>query len=123
MIYIYDLETFPNFFLASFKDIETKQVYHFEISDRIDQREELREFILDKRIKYLVGYNNINFDYPVLHNTILKDNSLWTSERIYKEVSSIINTKYSSIKDRNVKIPQIDLYKVWHYDNKNKATS
>lgn len=127
MIYIYDLETYPNFFLASFKDIKSGKIYHFEISDRKNQTLELREFLLNKEIKYLVGFNNINFDYPVLHNTILSNtilsNFLWSSYSIYTQVEKIINTKYSSIKDRLVKIPQIDIYKIWHYDNKNKATS
>lgn len=34
----------------------------------------------------LIGFNNLNFDYPVLHNTILKSNKLLTAQEIYKEV-------------------------------------
>ena len=33
-IFIYDLETYPNFFLASFKCIKTNEFFEFEISDR-----------------------------------------------------------------------------------------
>ena len=122
MIYIYDLETYPNFFLASFKSIITNNFYEFEISDRTNDLKELREFLYQKDLK-LVGFNNINFDYPVLHNSILKDNNNWSSEQIYEEVKLIINNKYSSIRDNQTKIPQLDLYRIWHYDNKNKSTS
>ena len=33
-IFVYDLETFPNFFLAVFKSIKAAKFYYFEISDR-----------------------------------------------------------------------------------------
>lgn len=122
MTYIYDLETYPNFFLASFKCILTNNFYEYEISDRKSDIKELREFLYQKDLK-LIGFNNINFDYPVLHNSILKNNNNWTAEQIYKEVESIINNKYSSIWDNQTKIPQLDLFRIWHYDNKNKSTS
>lgn len=123
MIFIGDLETYPNFFLASFKNIDSKKIYHFEISDRKNDSLNLRKFLLNKTIKYIVGFNWDGFDYPILHETIIKDNKVFTSEEIYKIVEKVVNTKYSSIKDREVKVPYIDLYKLWHYDNKNKATS
>ena len=119
---VYDLETFPNFFLAVFKSLKTKEYYYFEISDRVNQTNELRQF-LKNNIKGLIGFNNLNFDYPVLHNTILSNNKIWNSYQIYAEVERIINTKYSSIWENNIKIPQLDLYTIWHYNNKNKRTS
>lgn len=119
---IYDLETFPNFFLAVFKCIVTKEYHYFEISDRKTDQINLKKF-LNEQVKGLIGFNNLNFDYPVLHNTILKSNKLLTAQEIYKEVETIINTKYSAIWDNQIKIPQLDLYRIWHYDNKNKSTS
>lgn len=119
--YIYDLETYKNFFLATFKIPNEDKWLEFEISDRKNEIKELREF-LDSKIA-LIGFNNINFDYPVLHNTILSNNNNWTPEDIYKEVENIINSEYSSIWDNKTKIPQLDLYKIWHYDNKNRRTS
>src|SRR5690606_295114 len=72
----------------------------------------------------LIGFNNLNFDYPVLHNTILSNSrTIWTSYNIYKEVIKVIENKYSTIWDNQIKIPQLDLYRIWHYDNKNKSTS
>lgn len=121
-IYIYDLETYPNMFLASFKNIKNGEWREFEISDRCNDINILRVFLFEE-VKGLIGFNNINFDYPVLHNSILKNNKIWSSYDIYKEVEIIIKSKYSSIWDNQTIIPQLDLYKIWHYDNKNKYTS
>jgi len=122
MICIYDLETYPNFFLATFKPINSDEYYEFEISDRKNDLKQLRLFLKQPNLM-LVGFNNINFDYPILHHTVLKNNDDWSSEQIYEVVKIVINNKYSSIWDNQTKIPQLDLFKIWHYDNKNKSTS
>ena len=121
-LFIYDLETMVNMFLAVFKNIVTGEYHYFEISDRKTDQINLKKF-LNEQVKGLIGFNNLNFDYPVLHNTILKSNKLLTAQEIYKEVEVIINTQYSAIWDNQIKIPQLDLYRIWHYDNKNKSTS
>ena len=121
-LYVFDLETYPNFFLAVFKCIVTGNYRYFEISDRKTDQINLKKF-LNEQVKGLIGFNNLNFDYAVLHNTILKSNKLLTAQEIYKEVETIINTKYSAIWDNQIKIPQLDLYRIHHYDNKNKSTS
>ena len=121
-IFIYDLETYPNFFLAVFKSIKTGEYQYYEISDRRNETYKLNKFLYNN-VKGLIGFNNLNFDYPVLHNTILKTNNPYTAKIIYSEVEKIINSKYSSIWENQIKIPQLDLYKIWHYDNKNKSTS
>jgi len=120
-LFIFDLETYPNFFLATFKSIKTNEYYEFEISDRLNQNKDLYGF-LHTRCRGLIGFNNLGFDYPVLHNTILVDLN-HTAQSIYKHVETIINTKYSSIWESDIIIPQLDLYKIWHYDNANKRTS
>lgn len=118
--WIYDLETYKYMFLATFYNVDTHEWYEFEISARINQTDELREFL---KSVMLIGFNNINFDYPVLHHTILSNNDRWTSEQIYVESTKIIKAKYSSVWDNKIKVPQLDLFKIWHYDNKNKSTS
>lgn len=120
--YIYDLETYANMFLATFKVHEEETWFEFEISDRKNEIKELRLF-LNSKVKGLIGFNNLNFDYPVLHNTILKNNKQWTAQEIFSEVQIIIGNKYSGIKDWDIKIPQLDLYRIWHYDNMARSTS
>lgn len=122
MKYVFDLETYPNMFLASFKCIVINKYYEFEISDRKSDLTKLRKFLYQKGLK-LIGFNNLNFDYPVLHNSILSDNTDWNANQIYKQVELIINSEYSAIWDNQVKIPQLDLYKIWHYDNAARRTS
>jgi len=121
-LYVYDLETYPNFFLATFKNVDNKNFYRFEISDRKSDITSLYDFLNQKDL-LLIGFNNVNFDYPVLHNTILKYKRKWTAKAIYNAVEEIIQAEYSSIPDKWTKIPQLDLYRIWHYDNKNKRTS
>lgn len=118
--FVYDEETYPNFFLITFKNKDTGEWFEFEISDRCNDLDNLRIFLFTK-VAGLIGFNNINFDYPVLHNTILKNDNVWTSYDIYQEVEKIIANKYSAIWDNQVIIPQLDLYRIWHYDNKNKS--
>lgn len=120
--YIYDEETYPNMFLICFKELETGAYYKFEISDRRNDIDKLYKFLYQPNLT-LIGFNNLNFDYPVIHNTLLSHKRQWTAASIYREVKNIIAEEYSSIRDNEVKIKQIDLYKIWHYDNKNKATS
>jgi len=122
MKYVFDLETYPNMFLASFKCILTNKYYEFEISDRKSDIVKLRKFLYQNGLK-LIGFNNLNFDYPVLHNSILSDKTDWNANQIYKQVEVIINSEYSAIWENQIKIPQLDLYKIWHYDNRNKSTS
>lgn len=121
MVYIYDLEVYPNFFLASFKSLDGKY-YEYEISDRKNEIKDLRTFLYQDNLQ-LVGFNNVNFDYPVLHKSILSNNNDWSAIQIYNIMIDVINEEYSSIWDNQVKIPQLDLYRIWHYDNKNKRTS
>lgn len=121
-LYVYDLETYPNFFLATFKNVQTKEWKEFEISNRRNDSKNLYYFLKTKGLK-LIGFNNLNFDYPILHKTLLTHPKQWSPLSIYKVVETIISEKYSEIKEKDVLIPQLDVYKIWHYDNKNKATS
>lgn len=122
MLKISDIECYPNFFLIVFKDYKTKQFDCFEISDRMNELLELREYLYNHRNTTLVGFNFDGYDYPVLHDSVLKYDSL-TPYQIKNISDKVINTKYSSIRQKERLLTYIDLFKVWHYDNKNKSTS
>ena len=122
MTYIYDLETYPNYFLATFYNVKTLEYIEFEVSERMNQSLELYDFLVSKP-SLLVGFNNINFDYPVLHKTILQGRRVIEASVYYRFAMIIIGEEYSSIWDSQTKIPQLDLFKLWHYDNKNKSCS
>lgn len=87
MVWIYDLETYPNYFCVGFEDYKTDERRQFEISERRDDSEDLRRFIHSKRW-YLVGYNNRSFDNPIL-NYILGNKKV-TAEKLYEIAQMII---------------------------------
>ena len=130
IVYIYDIETFPNIFTIAILHPATMSNWLFEISDRINQSAELLKFLyqLQQCKAEMVGYNNNHFDYPVLH-WMMTTNVPITVEGIYLTATTIINpppgtNKWDlAIKDNQQLIKQIDLFKIWHFDNRAKSTS
>jgi hypothetical protein len=127
--YVYDLETYPNIWLCTIADLQERKIKVFEISTRKDQRNELFEYLrgVYKNKGRLIGFNNVFFDYPVLHQLLKKKNL--SAKQLFEFADKVIKSgrtddkwKYV-VKDKDVMLPQIDLYKIWHFDNKAKATS
>ena len=129
--YIYDLETYPNIFTAAFFNVDTHLGYLFEISDRVNNLTRLLYFCtyLQKTNATLVGYNNLAFDYPIIHaimHAIMHENEVVTVEGLYDFSQDIINTPYQDRFRHTIRSPlirQIDLLKIHHFDNVSKATS
>jgi hypothetical protein len=123
---IFDLETYTNIFTFCGFDYQTKQWFLYEISERKDQKQELLQFLNYHMAvgTYFVGYNNCNFDYPILHSLIL-DPLNFTYQRASQLCQQIIFDKENTqpIWADNRRLKQIDLLKINHFDNKNRATS
>lgn len=128
--FVYDLEIYPNCFLCCIADLTTRKIKVFEISTRKDQRKEMIEYlrsIARRKRKRMIGFNNIGFDYPLLHQ-FLKNQSM-TPYELYDYGGRVIRAGYTDdkwkyiVKDKDVLIPQLDLFKIHHFDNKAKATS
>lgn len=136
--YIYDLEVYPNFFSCGAIYANGKGERVYEISDRKDDTEELLTFL--RNIKAggyrLIGFNNEGFDYPVLHYILQKarkvkksgDKLKLTAAEIYKVAMDIITSTKDDrfgkkVKESEVILPQVDLFKVHHFDNPARATS
>lgn len=119
-VYVYDLEQFPNLHTATFKNIHTKEVKTFVLHE---SRFELQEYLAFlNTVKGLIGFNNIGYDYPMLkkiRSSYNKDISL--IKELYTYSQYLINNDKPPIFKQD--IPQLDLYKINHYDNKNKRTS
>ena len=123
---VYDIEVYPNIFLLTIADLQTRKICTFEISDRKDQRKEMIAYLRNivKRKAKMGGFNNIGFDYVVLHHILTNQNC--TVIEIYDKAMSLIKTFNPfghAIRQNEVLIPQFDIYKICHYDNKAKATS
>lgn len=138
---VYDLETYPNIFTCCivFADKPNSKPRVYEISDRKNDTEELVEFFRNVvRNNYrMVGFNNLGFDYVIVHYIIEKARKCLrqqkklslTAKELYGVAQEIIdsmkgNDRFGkSVKESDIVIPQVDLFKIWHFDNKAKATS
>lgn len=126
-LYPYDIETYPNLFSMVIGNMETRKMRVFEISDRKDERQDMFQYLRNivKSGGSMVGFNNVGFDYPVIH--MLLKNQKATVDDIYNKAQHIISNfddRFAHIiRDKDVLIPQIDLFKIHHFDNVARMTS
>lgn len=123
---IYDTETYPNCFLLCAEHADTGEQWVFEISPWKDDSSLIVEWVRQAKSAdcVMVGFNNLGFDYPILH--MLYRMGRATAHQLYEKAMSIIKSedKFSHLvypSDRIV--PQIDLFKIHHFDNKARSTS
>ena len=45
------------------------------------------------------------------------------AQKLYNKSQEIIGKEFSVISDKNKYIKQLDLFRIWHYNNKARATS
>lgn len=124
----YDIETLINLFTYTGYCRQTKTYHQFVIHKLKNDYEALIQHL--KRDKLImIGYNSENFDYPVIHHLLNHYeeyrwlNGFELSQKIYEKAQSLIGNLFNTIADYNKHIPQIDLFKIWHYDNTAKSTS
>ena len=126
-VWVYDIETLSNCFTYTAMERDTKEVVQYTIWKDINELPELIEHLDD--VRGLIGFNNISFDYPVLHYMMNHqlDWSKLTGDEItklvYEKAQDVIQDEWSGIKPMYVKVPQLDLFKIWHYNNKARMTS
>ena len=125
---IYDCETYCNVFTLAAEHADYPLTWAFEISPWRDDSRELVEWCqwLASCNAQMVGFNNVGFDYPVLHTLLTMGKA--TAPILYEKAMSIIHAqdtnRFASIvypSDRYV--DQIDLFKIAHFDNKARSTS
>jgi hypothetical protein len=127
--YIYDLEVYPNIFLFGGKFRGDSEIRIYEISDRVNQLHELIAFLnwLKSIGVEMVGFNNLGYDYPILHE-LLTNPYTFSFEKAYQLSQQIITAQNRGFNVKMMKhyeriIPQIDIYKICHFDNDAKRTS
>lgn len=124
---VYDCETFPNVFTLQMEMLHSDTSAVWEISEYRDDRRELLTWFdwLMRSQSPMVGFNIVHFDYPVIH--YLWQNPTASVVQIYEKAMSIINNYNDrfahTIWERDRFAPQVDLFKVHHFDNKAKTTS
>jgi len=92
--FIYDEETYPNIFVVGFTSVQTGERWEFEISEWKNDFTQLIEFVfaIQARGGFMVGFNNVGFDYPVLH-FIIETGPTVTVWQIYQRAQAIIDSK------------------------------
>lgn len=122
---VFDIETLPNCFTFAMELFNGDEKAVWEISDYRDDRASLLEhfrYLAANQIP-LIGYNNIGYDYPIIH--MLWKNPNVTNAQLYQKSQQII-TSFNSYGNRvwasDRFCPQIDIYLINHFDNRAKST-
>ncbi len=123
--FIYDIETYLDLFCCDITHAATRTRWIFEVSDRVDQSREFTAFIYWLRDigARMFGFNNINFDYPVIH-TLVQQGS-FTARQAHDKGTSIIfaqNRWEHQVWASDRVVTQGDLYLIHHFDNKSRTT-
>lgn len=129
-IWVYDIETLASCFTYSAINIDTEEIVQYVIhKDRDDSIEFLEH--LDQDCNGQIGFNNVSFDYPIIHKilTVAPVNTKDIVKLTYNEAQRIINEQnkpngaFVTIRESDVKIKQLDLFRLWHFNNKARSTS
>jgi len=133
--WVMDYETLKNCFVGVFKHYKANTYKTFVIHKLQDDSVEFIKFLKEniKNNEYHISFNGIGFDSQVTHN-ILKYHKEWKgmdpdgiTEEIYGYAQEAIrrsnNREFSEFPEWNMKINQIDVFKLNHWDNMAKRSS
>jgi len=131
---INDIETYPNCFLISFLNTKDGKIKVFEMSPWKNDWKEFRTFAQNCANGFVrwVGFNNYYFDYPVIHfmlqNFKGEHDGLTLAKAAYEKAQRLIQAgkdeKFQQIIwDNNQLVPQVDLFRIHHFDNVARSTS
>jgi len=124
--FVFDIETIINFFSYTAISTKTDEVKVFVIWKNRNDLEAMLDH-LDNEAKGLIGFNSLSFDYPVIHEIMkkrkhfLKIDGDQAAREIYRIAQETINKEWSQV--YKPYLPQLDLFKVHHFDNHAKMTS
>ena len=134
-LYVYDIETYKELFSFSIVRADGKHKKTFEVSKFSNQIEGIfkcLDYLRDNDC-YLVGFNSLQFDWPIMQKLVDSRNSLPKSgdkislkvfDLAQKQIDSFKENQFgNTVKTEDEYIRQIDLFKIHHFDNKNKSTS
>jgi hypothetical protein len=120
-------------FLIGIYNPESKTYTEFEVSKDKNQLDGFMRFIEQHPEYYWVGYNNLRFDSQVIE-WILRNYEDWheltaleTAAKIAQKAADIIHDAnydvFPEYREEWLTLKQIDVFRVNHYDNKNRMVS
>jgi hypothetical protein len=131
-VIIYDIETMQELFLVVCM-VPGKMGKSFQVSKWKNQLDAFVRYTEAHSDAYWVGYNNLRFDSQVVE-WILRNYEKW-HELTNLEVCALIAQKAADVihdanydvfpeyREHELSLKQIDLFKINHYDNKNRMVS
>ena len=128
--YVFDIETYPNVFTLAVEHADAPLQWMFEISDHRNDSREIVAFLqyLKDTDARMIGFNNLGFDYPVVHTLVRMGHS--DANTLYQKAMAIINSQDEDgsrwihlVKPTDQFVTQIDLFKIHHFDNRARSTS
>mgnify|MGYP006270093593 CR=1 FL=1 len=132
-ILIYDIETLLEMFLVGIYNPETDTYYEFEVSNKKNELDSFITFAEAHNMHYWVGYNNLRFDSQVLE-WIFRNADNWhelstleITAKIAQKAADVIHDAnfdvFPEYREHELSLKQLDLFKINHYDNKNRRVS
>lgn len=114
IVNVYDIEVFPNVFHCTVKDTEKKVLHKFEISERINQIEELVEYFLQSS-RMFCGYNNHSYDDVIINYMIMFIDTMkkWPFFRLTDSLFRMSQDLISATDSDNIE--SIRKFKKWMY--------
>lgn len=132
-VLIYDIETMQELFLVGVYDPQTSAYREFEVSAKVNQLDRFVDHTELFKHYHWVGYNNLRFDSQVVE-WVLRNYDQWhelsgleITAKIAQKAADVIHDAnfdvFPEYREDQLSIPQIDLFRVNHYDNKNRRVS
>lgn len=132
-ILVYDIETMQELFLIDIYNPQTNEHHEFMVSNWQNDLDGMIKFIELHNEYYFVGYNSLRFDSQVVE-WIIKSNDNWYElsnleicAKIAQKAADVIHDAnfdvFPEYREEQLSFKQIDVFKVNHYDNKNRRVS
>jgi hypothetical protein len=132
-VLIYDIETMQEMFLVGVFNPQLNMYREFEVSKNKNELDLFISWANNKTDHYWVGYNNLRFDSQVVEWILRmyehweQDGALEICARIAQKAADVIHDAnfdvFPEYRESELSFKQIDLFKVNHYDNKNRRVS
>jgi hypothetical protein len=132
-VLIYDIETMQEFFLINIYNPEEDTSREFMVSKWHYSLDAFMNYVSSHRDYYWVGYNNLRFDSQIVE-WIIRNYDYWHEvprlelcAKIAQKAQDVIHDAnydvFAEYREEQLTLKQIDLFKINHYDNKNRMVS
>lgn len=124
-----DIEVYPTLFVYVGHSASNEEKYEYVLHSTYNNNISIWCDRMRSGIK-MIGFNNINYDYPVIHFILTNEQELkvLSSEelcyKIYQFSKDLIETEERVwINPKEYIVPQLDLFQIHHFGNKARRTS